>query len=475
VLQETALQHVVLSLFLISIMIEKLILLPQKQIERKIAYNNVVPIIRVGDYVKLSSISGSEHVMFHMTSTRDVERIANSIFQVIHFDKISKETVIVDSLNRSFVISSNRIQKISLQDYENTRKRYMLKKMFPANRNDCKRYLTTILSSIYPKENFDVSNIKIGSSNMIFADVTIHYPHIEITNTTGATHDIYDLYVRFTFNFDSINSLISLNDTRLARTTFAPKENIGGTNFYIFSHAHVREAPWRMEAENFCYGNGTPINELVRKTRCGVALTDLSKLFVAFNEYLKWESLEGGPFYMFNSLKNSDYREYQPQFLPHYNDMIELIFTELLKQAEDFRFSFSSEDTSISSCIAIKVRDLDEVIQNVAIGLITTNPLVDDLFCYYYNPGIYTRFDKFDSDKEDYLKNLKGIESNFSFKGNPVPLRIIENTDATEENLKQTLPRILHHKAITEIKKRLESTFLTYLLFNRKININDTE
>lgn len=456
-------------------MIEKLILLPQKQIERKIAYNNVVPIIRVGDYVKLSSISGSEHVIFHMTSTRDVERIENSIFQVIHLDKISKETVIIDSLGRPFVISSTSIQKISLQDYENTRRRYMLKKMFPANRDDCKRYLTTILSSIYPKEDFDVSNIKIGSSNMIFADVTIHYPHIEITNTTGATHDIYDLYVRFTFGFDSINSLITLNDTRLARTTFAPKENIGGANFYIFSHAHVRETPWKMENENFCYGSDTPISRLVRKTRSGVLLTDLSKLFIVFNEYLKWESLEGGPFYVFGSLADSDYKEYEPHLLPHYKDMIELVFTELLKQAEDFRFGFSSEDTSISSCIAIKVRDLDELIQNVAIGLITTNPLIDDLFCYYYNPGIYTRFDKVNSGKETYLRKLKNIEGNFSFKGSKVPLKIMENTDVTEEVLKQTLPKILHHKAIDAIKKRLESTFFTYLLFNRKININDTE
>ena len=127
------------------------------------------------------------------------------------------------------------------------------------------------------------------------------------------------------------------------------------------------------------------------------------------------------------------------------------------------------------SCIAIKVRDLDEVIQNVAIGLIATNPLVDDLFCYYYNPGIYTRFEKIDSNKETYLRELKNVVSNFSFKGNGVPLRVVEDSSDTEENLKQTLPKVLHHKALTAIKKRLESTFLTYLLFNRKININDTE
>lgn len=456
-------------------MIEKLILLPQKQIERKIAYNNVVPIIRVGDYVKLSSITGSEHIQFQISSARDRERIANSIFQVIYLDKINKEAVIIDPSDKAFVIPNSRIQKISLQDYENTRRGYMLKKMFPTNRDDCKRYLTTILSSIYPKEDFDVSNIKIGSSSVIFADVTIHYPHIEITNTTGITHDIYDLYVRFTFGFDSINSLITLTDTRLARTTFAPKEHISGGNFYIFSHAHIREAPWKMENENFCYGSETPISKLVQKTKSGVALTDLSKLFIAFNEYLKWESLEGGPFYMFGSLADSNYKEHEPHLLPHYKDIIELIFTEFLQQVENFRFNFSSENTSMSSCIAIKVRDLDEVIQNVAIGLIPTNPLVDDLFCYYYNPGIYTRFEKIDSNKETYLRELKNVVSNFSFKGNGVPLRVVEGSSDTEENLKQTLPKVLHHKALTAIKERLESTFLRYLLFNRKININDTE
>lgn len=139
--------------------------------------------------------------------------------------------------------------------------------------------ITTLLGMYYPdKYDIDIPN-KI---------VILHWDKVEISNSQGATHTMYDFYIRLKFN----NQFNRLSELSGLRATFTLKE-YWNNNPYTFSHLGTsRFGEWG----NLCLGS-TPLADMytILKTP-EFSLLVLEAFLLQLNEYVRWESLEGGPY-----------------------------------------------------------------------------------------------------------------------------------------------------------------------------------
>lgn len=139
--------------------------------------------------------------------------------------------------------------------------------------------ITNLLGMYYPeKYDIDIPN----------KTVILHWDKVEIGNSQGATHTMYDFYIRLRFNGD----FTKLTEMSGLRATFTLKE-YWNNNPYTFSHlATSRFGEW----SGLCLGS-TPLADMyaILKTP-EFSLLVLEAFLLQLNEYVRWESLEGGPY-----------------------------------------------------------------------------------------------------------------------------------------------------------------------------------
>jgi hypothetical protein len=122
--------------------------------------------------------------------------------------------------------------------------------------------------------------------------ILFHYPEVELQNTMNDKVYLFDLYVSGMFTFNS--SIMHFSRLNGIRTTFSLDEIESS-----YSHSHLQSSIFNMQ--KFCLGNGTPLKELYSKNIEYTKTPDqqifdywLSYLYNVEN-YISWESLEGGP------------------------------------------------------------------------------------------------------------------------------------------------------------------------------------
>ena len=124
--------------------------------------------------------------------------------------------------------------------------------------------------------------------------VTIKFPFITITNYLGESHLIRDFYVEIKFYNTGISDFLSF------RTTITNYENKAG-----YSHSHVPTQGLgtflRLERRAFCLGQGE-LRDLQHKVHNE---DTLENFLFGLNTYLKWESLEGGPYITISGVKTA--------------------------------------------------------------------------------------------------------------------------------------------------------------------------
>lgn len=407
-------------------MIEYLLGLPQKELEKILKFNNVTPVFRVGDYVHLDQ--------------------NKYLGQIEHINKKDEKCVIYTG-KFYMTLYSHDLYKVTLETISSVRNKYTKNKLLSFDQDKLVRFLNKILSEIYSIDTFDVG---IMSTDKVYA--IIHYPQITITNSMGASHIIYDLYVKFTFRIRS--ERIMLYDISCARMSFESNEYVSSKGFYKFSHIHITNSPWEMES-GFCYGAGNFFSFINKLGSEGFTLLELRQFFFSFNEYLKWESLEGTPYYSFMKLP-SKFEPYDPPFMFGYNSLITSIYNKVIEKIDHFVYYYSDH---------LRVDLENSVIEEVILELAKDDSNLDILFCYYYKGG-YTRFKNYE--KYDISK-YKDIKSNFEFKGDRVNFKIMDENEDIQQ-LTKDLPLIIHPNVFEDVKSKIRNEFLNYLIINLKCN-----
>ena len=132
----------------------------------------------------------------------------------------------------------------------------------------------------------------------------VYYPEIVITNSTGESHVITDLYVKFAFDyFGRLHYSFKIN-----RGSYSDQEWNSR-----YKHSHT-ESLFPEAIDHFntpCLGGG-PINSIIavlrNKTFETFSELEIVQFLILMDDFLKWESLEGVPYkYIQDIGRDGDY------------------------------------------------------------------------------------------------------------------------------------------------------------------------
>lgn len=151
------------------------------------------------------------------------------------------------------------------------------------------------LNSIVGKRYWDfVYQCPIRGEDAKQVELIIHFPLIEITNSEKRKHIIQDLYVAIPMAWKGDAGYIN-GGIEGIRATLTPEEAFSG-----YSHSHLpsyqrKQPDWA----EFCLGSGkgpmySAINSLVMLEDWD--LLKFEVLLMQLDKYVRWESLEGGPY-----------------------------------------------------------------------------------------------------------------------------------------------------------------------------------
>ncbi len=164
--------------------------------------------------------------------------------------------------------------------------------------------LQSVAVKVTPDPSLEIPCITLQSATIIAkevygeqADVTvtdntggilIHFPELELTNTDRARHTIYDLYVRIDLTMNVPGVIYNVNLLGV-RATLTPEEIKAQ-----YAHSHLPGEASKGVFRAFCLGNSHFATLKINLIACPTE--DNWMLFLlALPNYLKWESLEGGP------------------------------------------------------------------------------------------------------------------------------------------------------------------------------------
>jgi len=146
-----------------------------------------------------------------------------------------------------------------------------------------------IVNDIFGEDRVYISKEQIDRFyNDLVYSIYIHFPVLNITNTWGDKHEMQDLYVKFTINLDSSfdRCYIEMQGRRL---TASLKE-------YESSYAHSHLSRSAIHGfETFCLGS-SDFARLIMDVKLEMSETCWNLMFMSLENYLKWESIEGGPY-----------------------------------------------------------------------------------------------------------------------------------------------------------------------------------
>lgn len=226
--------------------------------------------------------------------------------------------------------------------------------------NPSKDYEEYGLNEDNPRHNYD--GLVPYKMNII-----IHYPEIEITNSRNNSHIIKDLYVAIPISICNLRNNESegsynkpfIHGLQGCRFTCNQLEYLTG---YLHSHLSVKTKYINCENFNdFCTGEGDmslligQLNELLFEipTRSQNLKLDLNLFELYFrhiNTYIRWESLEGGPYIQISTINNISI------FRPAYNNKnhdLKFIFNFFKNEIKnrDLKFNFTIENNLINVVI----------------------------------------------------------------------------------------------------------------------------
>jgi hypothetical protein len=145
-----------------------------------------------------------------------------------------------------------------------------------------------LAKDIFSEERVDI--------NLVDNAVIIYFPEIIITNSKNLFNKVDDLYIRFKLNQFDIESCwlgVAFEGTRTKLTLRDFQSN------YTHSHLHGSS---RYKFSNFCLGS-SDFNLILQEIMSAPTKYNWELLLMSLENYLKWESLEGGPYCKIEDIK----------------------------------------------------------------------------------------------------------------------------------------------------------------------------
>lgn len=227
-----------------------------------------------GKFVKIRGINIDSGI-FNFSTIENPE-LVSSVYEIKYIDRVATEQEIVRILKK---IEKKKEQKEALIAKEKEGVIYK-----PAD-------VGALAVDIFGEER-----VKWGNEG-----VMIYFPEFEMTNSKGMRHTIKDLYVRYViepiidrdyWEIGSYKAIVSMQGIRGSLSLKEYQSNYG------HSHLNTGNTCW----SNFCTGK-SEYNLLLQNVQLSLLEEDWVMLFLSLENYLVWESLEGGPYCKIEQMK----------------------------------------------------------------------------------------------------------------------------------------------------------------------------
>lgn len=187
---------------------------------------------------------------------------------------------------------------------------------------------------VYPDGDLQVD---IDERDQYFPVFVLKFDEFEITDGVN-THIIKDMFVKFPIKYSSNTNRLQIGNLSGVRTSFTSEELLSK---YIHSHLSTRILDqYVIEYSDFCLGDSDLKQSMMVFN--SFPTVDNFKLFLFYIDvFLKWESLEGGPYINIHSIKGGNVK-YKLSFNNDCRNEISTIIDDQLK-VDDFNIIIGSD------------------------------------------------------------------------------------------------------------------------------------
>lgn len=139
------------------------------------------------------------------------------------------------------------------------------------------------------KETFGEDRVDILKRTDKAFELYVFFPEITITNSAGFSHDIKELYVRF-----DITLKINSNRVTTELNMYGRRGTISDYEF-VSDYGHSHFSGLGMSWSHFCLGS-SDFGMILQSMRLDSKASDWELMLLSLENYVSWESLEGGPY-----------------------------------------------------------------------------------------------------------------------------------------------------------------------------------
>lgn len=298
--------------------------------------------------------------------------------------------------------------------------------------------LLEVLDEHY-ENNYDIEFNSYYNTVILY----IYYKDITITNSLNHSHNIKSLFVQIYLEFSTSCKLFYFKRFKGARFNLTLDEFISN-----YRHSHIRRTKSIGVFDDFCIGNGI-YNIYAKENSNGkinyigvdndtdnlkVTVDDLKiamkSFFISIDNYVRWESTEGGPYIRMNTIgeKNAEeinLNDFNKFDYANYTDYTKETFVPILN-LEIFIIDFIDIKYENTILKEISLDDVFNIIENIPEEI--TNTLPKSLLCYYDNGKFYQ--------STSNTINYKPVsETSFTFRNRKVNHIIKKTETEVSENL----------------------------------------
>lgn len=319
------------------------------------------------------------------------------------------------------------------------------------NRNNSEKFMEELirLDGYYSTHNF-------GKKIII-----IQFPPFVITNSNGHKHTIKGLWMKFKYNY--IYRLMSMGGIRSLKT-YSEYET-------SYNHSHMSSSS-TCEKENWlsCCLGGTDYSTLNVALRNNFDTNDTTLFFQQLSDYLAWESLEGGPYVLIESIGN---RNYNSRINYLNNSQINTAYQDFLIK---FPSDYNVELVDNGVFYTFKVIKDEEFKKKVA-------EICPENFLQLYDTITKRQYvDNTNNININTIERIKQLNNNyknnsnyklFNFKGEDIYFQIEEPNNSSSEVINPHIVKMAPQSLIDAIAIRLEQGINAFFIekFTKEIKI----
>lgn len=279
----------------------------------------------------------------------------------------------------------------------------------------------------------------------IGVDIVIHYPLINITNSKGLKHLIRDMYVSLDFGGISVKGFKAkrMSATRKEISSKYQHSHLPGRH-YLFDRKADSDSPLRFR--RFCLGQ-SEINQVLT-ILSGNFKPEIFKLFLfQLQEYLNWESLEGGPHHHISNIGGTKLDNLSDNMVKNYDKSLMEAREDVKK---DLNFTLVRDQIKVVDNHKLEdyIKTYGEDRSSYNSSLIGVKDEMGDYYSMYVPPREFP--ERLLAPPSDLKK------ADFLFRGELVTFKIIEEEGQFDEK-----PFFVHKKIKEHVKTRIEETIKT--------------